>query len=49
MTQVIAFQNLVKRYGKQNAVADLTASVTQGRITGFLGQMVLVSRQPLGV
>ena len=37
MTQVIAFQNLVKRYGKQNAVADLTASVTQGRITGFLG------------
>lgn len=37
MTQVIAFQNLVKRYGKQNAVADLTASVAQGRITGFLG------------
>lgn len=37
MTQVIAFQNLVKRYGKQNAVADLSASVDQGRITGFLG------------
>lgn len=37
MTQVIAFQNLVKRYGKQNAVADLSASINQGRITGFLG------------
>lgn len=37
MTTVIAFRNLVKRYGKQNAVADLTAGVQQGRITGFLG------------
>ena len=37
MTEVIAFQNLVKRYGKQNAVDDLSASVHQGRITGFLG------------
>ena len=27
----------MKRYGKQNAVADLSASVDQGRITGFLG------------
>jgi ABC-2 type transport system ATP-binding protein len=37
MTTVIAFQNLVKRYGKQLAVADLTASVESGKITGFLG------------
>ena len=37
MTEVIAFQNLVKRYGKQNAVDDLSASVHRGRITGFLG------------
>lgn len=37
MSEVIALQNLVKRYGKQNAVADLSASITQGRITGFLG------------
>lgn len=37
MTTVIAFQNLVKRYGKQLAVADLSASVESGKITGFLG------------
>jgi ABC-2 type transport system ATP-binding protein len=37
MTEVIAFQNLVKTYGKQQAVANLTASIAQGRITGFLG------------
>lgn len=37
MTTVIAFQNLVKRYGKQLAVADLTANVESGKITGFLG------------
>ena len=37
MTEVIAFQNLVKTYKKQRAVDNLTASVTQGRITGFLG------------
>ena len=37
MTSVIAFQNLVKRYGKQVAVADLSANVESGKITGFLG------------
>jgi ABC-2 type transport system ATP-binding protein len=37
MTTVIAFQNLVKRYGKQLAVADLSANVESGKITGFLG------------
>ena len=37
MTTVIAFQNLVKRYGKQVAVADLSANVESGKITGFLG------------
>ena len=37
MTTVISFQNLVKRYGKQLAVADLSASVESGKITGFLG------------
>ena len=34
---VIAIEGLVKTYGKQNAVDDLTASVQKGRITGFLG------------
>jgi ABC-2 type transport system ATP-binding protein len=34
---VIAIEGLVKTYGKQNAVDNLTASVQQGRITGFLG------------
>lgn len=37
MTSVIEFRNLVKTYGKQNAVADLTASIAAGKITGFLG------------
>jgi len=37
MTSVITFRNLVKRYGKQLAVADLTANVEAGKITGFLG------------
>jgi ABC-2 type transport system ATP-binding protein len=37
MTSVIKFQNLVKTYGKQRAVNDLTADVAEGRITGFLG------------
>jgi ABC-2 type transport system ATP-binding protein len=37
MTTVIAFQNLVKRYGKQFAVADLSANIESGKITGFLG------------
>jgi ABC-2 type transport system ATP-binding protein len=37
MTTVIAFQNLGKRYGKQLAVADLSANIESGKITGFLG------------
>ena len=37
MTEVIAFQNLVKTYKKQRAVDNLSASVAQGKITGFLG------------
>jgi ABC-2 type transport system ATP-binding protein len=37
MTSAIEFENLAKRYGKQLAVADLTAQVHSGRITGFLG------------
>jgi ABC-2 type transport system ATP-binding protein len=37
MTSVIQFRNLVKTYGKQHAVNDLTANLTEGRITGFLG------------
>lgn len=34
---VIAIEGLVKTYGKQNAVDNLTATVQKGRITGFLG------------
>jgi ABC-2 type transport system ATP-binding protein len=37
MTTAIAFENLVKQYGKQKAVDNLTASIRSGRITGFLG------------
>ena len=37
MNEVISFTGLVKTYGGQNAVDDLSASVNQGRITGFLG------------
>jgi ABC-2 type transport system ATP-binding protein len=37
MAIAIEFENLAKRYGKQLAVADLTAQVRSGRITGFLG------------
>jgi ABC-2 type transport system ATP-binding protein len=37
MTTAIAFDSLVKQYGKQRAVDNLTASVSAGRITGFLG------------
>ena len=37
MTAAIEFVNLTKRYAKQLAVADLSARVQQGRITGFLG------------
>lgn len=37
MTIAIAFEGLVKQYGKQKAVDSLTASVRAGRITGFLG------------
>lgn len=33
----IAIEGLVKTYGKQNAVDNLTASIEKGRITGFLG------------
>ena len=33
----IAISGLVKTYGKQNAVDNLTANITKGRITGFLG------------
>ena len=34
---VIAIEGLVKTYGKENAVDNLTATVQKGRITGFLG------------
>jgi ABC-2 type transport system ATP-binding protein len=37
MTAAIAFDGLVKQYGKQKAVDSLTASVSAGRVTGFLG------------
>ena len=37
MTGAIQFEQLVKQYGKQQAVAGLSASVLAGRITGFLG------------
>lgn len=37
MTLAIEFADLVKQYGKQQAVAGLTANVQSGRITGFLG------------
>ncbi|MEY4990088.1 MAG: hypothetical protein RIS08_314 [Actinomycetota bacterium] len=37
MTVAIQFDHLIKQYGKQQAVAGLTASVQMGRITGFLG------------
>jgi len=37
MNAAISFTNLVKTYGGQNEVDDLSASVNQGRITGFLG------------
>ena len=37
MNVAISFTGLVKTYGGQNAVDDLSASVNQGRITGFLG------------
>ena len=33
----IAISGLVKTYGKQNAVDNLTANIAKGRITGFLG------------
>jgi ABC-2 type transport system ATP-binding protein len=37
MSAAIVFDELVKQYGKQKAVDNLTASVMAGRITGFLG------------
>jgi ABC-2 type transport system ATP-binding protein len=37
VTVAIQFDHLIKQYGKQQAVAGLTASVQMGRITGFLG------------
>lgn len=37
MTVAIEFSGLVKQYGKQKAVDNLTATVQSGRITGFLG------------
>jgi ABC-2 type transport system ATP-binding protein len=37
MAIAIEFEKLAKRYGKQLAVAELTAQVRSGRITGFLG------------
>lgn len=37
MTVAISFNSLVKQYGKQAAVNNLTANVQAGRITGFLG------------
>ena len=37
MTTAIAISGLVKTYGKQNAVDNLTANIAKGRITGFLG------------
>ncbi len=37
MTTAIAIESLVKSYGKQNAVDNLTATIEKGRITGFLG------------
>lgn len=37
MTVAIQFDSLVKQFGKQKAVNGLSATVMQGRITGFLG------------
>jgi ABC-2 type transport system ATP-binding protein len=37
LSAVITFDGLVKKYGKQSAVDDLTASINSGQITGFLG------------
>ena len=37
MTAAITFTHLVKTYGKQKAVDDLSIKVQKGRITGFLG------------
>jgi ABC-2 type transport system ATP-binding protein len=43
MTAAITFTNLVKTYGKQQAVADLSIEVQKGRITGFWGQTAPVN------
>lgn len=37
MTVAIEFESLAKSFGKQLAVAGLTARVKEGRVTGFLG------------
>jgi ABC-2 type transport system ATP-binding protein len=37
LSAVITFVGLVKKYGKQSAVDNLTASINSGQITGFLG------------
>ena len=37
MTVAIQFDSLVKQFGKQKAVNSLSATVMQGKITGFLG------------
>lgn len=37
MTAPIEFLDLTKRYGRQLAVANLSAEIQPGRITGFLG------------
>jgi ABC-2 type transport system ATP-binding protein len=35
--QVLEFSGITKRFGAVSAVADLTATVEPGRVTGFLG------------
>ena len=37
MTSPVTFTNLVKAFGSQRAVDDLTADIKPGQITGFLG------------
>ena len=41
----IVVNGLVKQYGDQKAVNNISFSVDNGEIVGFLGLMVLVSQQ----
>ena len=46
---IVQTQNLTKNYGGQVAVSDLTFTIEEGEVFGFLGPLEKLAEEKLGV